>query len=138
MELAEKLTALRKEKGLSQKELAEMMLVSRQAVSKWERGEAVPTTENLRYLSALYGVTMERLFGGEPEAALRLAVDEKRRQTRLAMAKWLALALWALVLLAAILCATFFRKEDKAIVPLNKIEGREIEPRKDIEIELEW
>lgn len=59
MELGEKLTALRKEKGLSQKELAEMMLVSRQAVSKWERGEAVPTTENLRYLSALYGVTME-------------------------------------------------------------------------------
>lgn len=38
MELGEKLTALRKEKGLSQKELAEMMLVSRQAVSKWERG----------------------------------------------------------------------------------------------------
>lgn len=110
MELGEKLTALRKEKGLSQKELAEMMLVSRQAVSKWERGEAVPTTENLRYLSALYGVTMESLFGGEPEAALRLAEDEKRRQTRLAMAKWLALALWALVLLAAILCATFFRK----------------------------
>lgn len=101
-------------------------------------GRGGPDHGNLRYLSALYGVTMESLFGRRAGGGAPAGGGREAAADRLAMAKWLALALWALVLLAAILCATFFRKEDKAIVPLNKIEGREIEPRKDIEIELEW
>ena len=51
MKLEEKLTSLRKEKGLTQLELAEAVHVSRQAVSRWEVGTAIPTTENLAALS---------------------------------------------------------------------------------------
>lgn len=62
MKLAEKLIFLRKEKRLSQLKLAELMNVSRQAVSRWEVGAATPSIENLKYLSGLYGVSMEYLL----------------------------------------------------------------------------
>lgn len=61
MELYEKLIHLRKQKGLSQLKLAEELGVSRQAISKWEVGTAVPSTENLRSLSKLYGVSLDYL-----------------------------------------------------------------------------
>lgn len=62
MKLSEKLIYLRKEKRLSQLKLAELMNVSRQAVSRWEVGAATPSIENLKYLSGLYGVTLEYLL----------------------------------------------------------------------------
>lgn len=58
MTTAEKLVSLRKEKGLSQLQLAEEINVSRQAISRWEVGLAVPSREKLRALSELYGYTM--------------------------------------------------------------------------------
>ena len=51
MKLEEKLVSLRKAKGLSQMKLAEKMNVSRQAISRWETGAAIPSSENLKYLS---------------------------------------------------------------------------------------
>lgn len=70
MELKEILLSLRREKGLSQAELAEELGVSRQAVSRWEAGLAVPSGENLIALSRVYGVTVEELYrngrGEEP------------------------------------------------------------------------
>jgi transcriptional regulator with XRE-family HTH domain len=65
MELAKKLTELRKANGYSQEDLAEKLLVSRQAISKWERGEALPDTENLIALARLYGVSLDELVGNE-------------------------------------------------------------------------
>ena len=62
MTLAEKLVYLRKEKGLSQVQLAEMMDVSRQAISRWETGASSPTSENLKYLSTLYHVSLDYLL----------------------------------------------------------------------------
>ena len=62
MKLDEKLVHLRKEKGLTQLELAEAVNVSRQAVSKWESGGGMPSTENLRGLSELYGVPVDYLL----------------------------------------------------------------------------
>ena len=70
MKLEEKLVSLRKEKRLSQMKLAEMMNVSRQAVSRWEVGSAVPSTDNLKFLGRLYGVSLEYLLhddAPEPE-----------------------------------------------------------------------
>ena len=54
MKLEEKLVSLRKAKGLSQMKLAEKMNVSRQAISRWETGAAIPSSENLKYLSDLF------------------------------------------------------------------------------------
>lgn len=60
LEIAARLTQLRKEKGLSQEDLAASLGVSRQAVSKWERGESAPELENLMALAELYGCTAAR------------------------------------------------------------------------------
>ncbi|WP_165170853.1 helix-turn-helix domain-containing protein [Adlercreutzia sp. ZJ242] len=64
-EIAPRLASLRREKGLSQEELAAQLGVSRQAVSKWERGEAAPDTGNLVALADLYEVTLDKLVRGE-------------------------------------------------------------------------
>lgn len=57
------LIKLRKEKGLSQEELADKLAVSRQAISKWERGESLPDTDNLIRLAKLYGVSIDEIVG---------------------------------------------------------------------------
>ena len=70
IEMANRLTALRKRHELSQEQLAEKLGVSRQAVSKWERAEASPDIENLSSLAKLYGITIDELVNGvqEPSA----------------------------------------------------------------------
>jgi len=67
IEIANRLFELRKQKGLSQEELAEKIGVSRQAVSKWERAESAPDTDNLIVLAKLYEVSLDNLlFTKEP------------------------------------------------------------------------
>lgn len=66
IEIADRLCAYRKKNGLSQEELAEKIGVSRQAVSKWERAEASPDTDNLILLSKIYGVTLDELLNADP------------------------------------------------------------------------
>lgn len=61
MTLAEKLLALRTEKGLSQEDLAEQLGVSRQSVSKWETGQSVPDLDRIIKLADLFGVTVDEL-----------------------------------------------------------------------------
>ncbi len=65
LQTAQRLYTYRKNHGLSQEELAVQIGVSRQAVSKWERGEACPDTDNLIALAQLYGVTLNELILGE-------------------------------------------------------------------------
>lgn len=64
-EIADRLTQIRREKGMSQEELAEKLGVSRQAVSKWERAESAPDTDNLIALAKLYGVTLDELLNAD-------------------------------------------------------------------------
>lgn len=67
IEIANRLVTLRKEKGFSQEQLAEKIGVSRQAVSKWERSEASPDTDNLIMLARLYEVSLDELLRTEDE-----------------------------------------------------------------------
>ncbi len=67
IEIANRLVQLRKANGLSQEELAAKIGISRQAVSKWERAEASPDTDNLILLSRLYGVSLDSLLATEDE-----------------------------------------------------------------------
>ncbi|MDE7187528.1 MAG: helix-turn-helix domain-containing protein [Lachnospiraceae bacterium] len=62
LEIANRLVALRKENQLSQEALAEKLGISRQAVSKWERAEASPDTDNLIALARLYHVSLDELL----------------------------------------------------------------------------
>ena len=71
IEIANRLRQMRNKNNLSQEELAAKMGVSRQAVSKWERAEASPDTENLILLAKLYGVSIDELLNTDssPKAA---------------------------------------------------------------------
>lgn len=95
--MTERLIQLRQEQGLSQSGLAEALGVSRQAVSRWETGAAMPSAENLFCLSRLYGVPMDELIRGEeaepeqkaePPAGTQDAPKEDR-----ALRRWRAAAL---------------------------------------------
>ncbi len=63
METKDILRELREKKGLTQEGLAERVLVTRQAVSRWETGETQPNTETLKLLSKEYGVSINTLLG---------------------------------------------------------------------------
>lgn len=71
MTTEEKLVRLRKEKGLSQLQLAEEINVSRQAISRWEVGLAVPSREKLKALSELYHVCRAKEAKRAAEASMR-------------------------------------------------------------------
>lgn len=98
MKLEEKLAYLRKEQGLTQLELAEAVHVTRQAVSRWEVGTSVPTTENLACLSRLYGVSVDDLLNGREEPP-----KKEPPPADAGKARWLAAALAALSLAVLIL-----------------------------------
>lgn len=77
MELGEKLQELRKQKGLTQEELAEILYVSRTAVSKWESGRGIPNIESLKSISKYFSVSIDELLSGEEILA---AADEDLKQ----------------------------------------------------------
>ena len=79
MTLKEKLTTLRKQKGLSQDALADKLYVSRQAVYKWETGQSIPDIEKLRVLSSLYNVSIDNLLNDKEE--IRYLTDIKETAT---------------------------------------------------------
>lgn len=60
----QRLAHARRDRGLSQADVAEALQLSRQAVSRWEAGAASPSTENLLRLAQLYGVTLDELLNG--------------------------------------------------------------------------
>ena len=70
LEIANRLVQLRKEHHLSQEELAEKIGISRQAVSKWERAESPPDTDNIILLSKLYHISIDELLRTSDEETL--------------------------------------------------------------------
>ena len=75
IEFANRLCAYRKAAGLSQEALAAKIGVSRQAVSKWERAETSPDTDNLIQLARLYGVTLDALLNLQPQTEVKMDVE---------------------------------------------------------------
>ena len=68
MTLGERLKMYRTQKGLSQEKIAEMLDVSRQAVTKWEAGQTTPSSDNLIALANLYDVSLDELIGKNENA----------------------------------------------------------------------
>ncbi len=81
MEFHEKLQQLRKEKGLTQEELARALFVSRTAVSKWESGKGYPNIDSLKALSAQFSVTVDQLLDSDQLLTLAQA-DTKQKEAR--------------------------------------------------------
>ena len=76
MEFHEKLQQLRKQKNLTQEELAELLFVSRTAVSKWESGRGLPSIDSLKAISKVFGVSIDNLLSGDE--IIQAAEDEKK------------------------------------------------------------
>lgn len=77
MNLAEKITELRKKKGISQEELAEILNVSRQTISRWEVGTALPDAVNLVQLSKVFDVSTDYLLHDEYQNENDLPIVKK-------------------------------------------------------------
>ena len=79
VETAQRLADLRRSKGFSQEGLARKLGLSRQAVSKWERAESSPDTENLISLAKLYGVSLDELPNPSDEIEDDIALENEDR-----------------------------------------------------------
>lgn len=93
MKFHEKLYAIRKQEGMTQNTLAEKLNVSRQAVSRWEMGTAMPDVDNLVAMSELFGVSVDYLLKDEVQASQQSVQNEPAEQKETKEVKWLRLAL---------------------------------------------
>lgn len=116
MKIGDKILLCRKEAGLSQEQLAARLGVSRQAVSRWETGEAVPDTEKIILLRALFDVSTDYLLLEELEEkqqAIKVmnpqadALIERQRHFRMTLGKSL---LWvgAISFLASLILSVLY------------------------------
>ena len=127
MKLEEKLVYLRKEKRLSQMKLAEMMNVSRQAVSRWETGVAVPSIDNLKYLGRIYDVPLEYVLHDDaPDSIMQemgknIVIPGKQKK------RWVLILVAIFIIIAIFICAIFLKGNQKNSVPMDEIERSDIE-----------
>lgn len=128
MNLSAKLTSLRKQKGLTQMDLAEKLNVSRQAISRWEVGTAVPSTDNLKVLSELYGVTVDYLLNDgavqihEERAPISVSKNHTPK-TRKSMMLLLFVvdAIVAAVIASILTVASIQNKNQNQVVPIEDL-----------------
>lgn len=123
IETANRLVELRKQHNLSQEDLAEALGISRQAVSKWERAEASPDTDNLISLARLYAISIDELLGNAMPPA---PVEENRAQpnplARTGFPLWFVCLLGGAVLaVLAILWTFFFHSHE--LIPMVLVVG---------------
>lgn len=141
MKLEEKLVSLRKAKGLSQMKLAEKMNVSRQAISRWETGAAIPSSENLKYLSDLYSVSLDyllsdsadapeqnRRISNEPDGEMVTISDsaDGGKKGKQKTAKWLAI-LMVVVALITVIVITYLNQKETEPIEQNTVKFEELQ-----------
>ncbi len=105
MNFNEKLIRTRKERGLSQEALAARINVSRQAISKWELGDAMPDLNNLLLLADALDISLDALCGRESAAPAPQSAPHPRKKNLL------LLVLIPLLIVAAILSAYYLNKD---------------------------
>ena len=142
MKLEEKLVSMRKEKGLSQMKLAEMMGVSRQAISRWEVGASVPSTDNLKFLGNLYGVPLEYLLHDDvpkpnceelPVQKKPIGKEENRRKT--AVVALVAALVVAVIILSVMVLV---KQQLKKPVSMRNIPGEEVNVTGENGFDVNW
>ena len=83
MELNEKLQELRKQKGLTQEELAQALFVSRTAISKWESGRGSPSLDSLKAIAEFFNITIDELLSSKELLSIAQKEDAmKARQMK--------------------------------------------------------
>lgn len=144
MELKEKLVILRKEKGLTQLSVAEKLDVSRQAVSRWESGMALPSTDNLKSLSTLYGVSVDYLLNSDIEREHKQVQTDMQCGEQVTLQKRnkekikrviIGLAILLLVVAAVL---TFIKERSKQNVLIEEMEVERVDTSSEGDFQFEW
>ena len=124
MEFCEKLQELRKQKGITQEELAEILYVSRAAVSKWESGRGYPNIDSLKAIARYFSVTIDDLLSGDE--VLNIAEeDHKQKESRFRDLVFGAMDSSVVMLL---FLPFFGQKADEAIFGVSLLSLTGIEP----------
>ena len=136
--MEQRLIALRKEKGLTQAQLAEAINICRQSISDWERGVTKPTQDNLLLLSELYGVSVDYLLGKDVSpAAPAVPVPEQQPQQqtqapgqRLWIYRGIILILAALLVVMTLLFVQEKKVNDRGVrkAPISELPTKIITP----------
>ena len=124
MEFNEKLQELRKQRGLTQEELAKSLYVSRTAISKWESGRGYPSIESLRAISKFFSVTVDQLISTD-EVLTMAEEDSKQSNGRFRSLVCGALDIGALGL---IFLPLFANRSAEAISEVSLLRLTEIHP----------
>ena len=114
MTIGERLTELRKSRGLSQEELAEQLTLTRQTISKWELGQSSPDIEYVIALCEYFGVSTDYLLKGEEPVSKAEKKEEETQPVILAVKepeqtkKWMTLALGMILSSMSFLVIAYF------------------------------
>ena len=107
MKISERLYNLRKDKNLSQEELANVLGVSRQTISKWETGESTPDFDKIIPLCDFYGITSDELISGKKDI---VEAGKEEKKTILARNIAISVGLYIMSLVAIILFSTLYNE----------------------------
>lgn len=141
MDLSKRLMELRMKNGLTQGQVADAVGVSRQSISKWELGEAVPGTEKVKKLGELYGLSVDDLLGDDPivpeSREDRQAPDPVPAKSRRGV---IALLLIIAILTMAMVIGYFLRKGGgtEEEIPVGKLQEEKIVSTPESEFDFTW
>ena len=102
MEFGNRLYELRKQKGLSQEELASRLDVTRQTVSKWELGETAPDIKQAQILSQIFNVSLDELTGNDTKEVIYEKVSNTEKLAGLIIK---VIKIWGIIILACVVIA---------------------------------
>ena len=117
MEFGEKLQELRKNRDMTQEELAEALFVSRTAISKWESGRGYPSIDSLKEISAFFLVSIDDLLSGEK------LLDIARKENKSNIRRVCDLMVGAIDLMAVmlVLLPLYGNRAGEEVIPVNLI-----------------
>lgn len=132
MRFGEKLSFLRKQRGMTQMDLAEKLDISRQAVSRWEQGISEPSTENLVSIGKLFDVTVDALVNEDVQLQIGSAVlvaepEEKEmpeKRNKYSILKIVGIILFAVAVLLVVCIGLVKDKQNP--VPMDDITKGEV------------
>jgi len=124
MEFNEKLQELRKQKGLTQEELAEKLYVSRTAISKWESGRGYPNIESLKEIARFFSITVDDLLS--TNEVITIAEEDSKRSAK--NFRDLVFGLLDICVLMLLFLPFFAEKADGAIQSVSLITLCSVQP----------
>ena len=124
MEFNEKLQELRKNKGLTQEELAEVLFVSRTAISKWESGRGYPSIDSLKEIAKYFSVTIDELLSSNEVLSI-VEEDNKQKENYL---RSLIFGLLDISVLMFFFMPFFGEKEDGVVYEVSLLSLNGIAP----------